>query len=98
MHSDVPLISGTLKYSAYELAEIAHPVKLSSGFNNNNNKKRYMRHTNIKRDIGACIHLTQFNVVFHSLSKLSFHGNIQFIHVHNFVERDMKRYINSLSL
>lgn len=40
-------------------------------------------------------------VVFHSLSKLCFHGNILiilFIHVHNFEEQDMKRYINSLSL
>ena len=36
---------------------------------------------------------------FHSLSKLNFHVNILimlFIHMHNFGEWDMKRYINRL--
>lgn len=62
--------------------------------------KRYMRHAYIRSDTVACIHLIQLKLFF-SLSKLSFHGNIQiilFIHVHNFEEQDMKRYINSLSL
>lgn len=105
MHSNAPLISGTLKYSVYELAHILLSSHSDLIKKTNTKKKQEKIHKTYqyycKRDITACIHHIQFNVVFHSLSKLSFHGNIQnilFIHVHNFGKRDMKSYINSLSL
>lgn len=38
MRSNIPLISGPLKDSVYELADITDPVKLSSRFNNKTEK------------------------------------------------------------
>lgn len=57
-----------------------------------------MRHTIIRSDTGACIHLIQFKVVFHSLSELSCHGNIQNMQlVHSFTVWDLNRFINILT-
>lgn len=82
MHCNIPLISGTLKYSVYELADITDRVKFSS-----HNKKTEKNTGDIPISGAILGYFIQFNVVFHSLCELSFHGNIKyilFIHVHHF--------------
>lgn len=96
MRSNIPLISGSLKDSVYDHAGITDPVKLSSRFNNETEKDTWdipLLGMILERVYTLSNLMLFFTVSVSSVSMVMF-GKF----VRSFGERDMNRYINSLSL